>query len=69
MHAVAAKANSLQAVLSLVNSNGGGCEAASLGELQSALRAGFPPNMIVFDSPVKTTHELAFALRARVLLK
>jgi diaminopimelate decarboxylase len=33
-------------------------QAASLGELQQALRVGFPPERVVFDSPAKTITEL-----------
>lgn len=33
-------------------------QAASLGELQQALRVGFAPERLVFDSPAKTLPEL-----------
>jgi diaminopimelate decarboxylase len=33
-------------------------QAASLGELQQALRVGFAPDRVVFDSPAKTLSEL-----------
>jgi diaminopimelate decarboxylase len=39
---------------------------ASLGELAQALRVGFDPSKVVFDSPAKTRAELAYALEAGV---
>lgn len=33
-------------------------QAASLGELQQALRVGFAPECVVFDSPAKTVSEI-----------
>jgi diaminopimelate decarboxylase len=68
VHAFAAKANPLIAVLRHLRAAGMGCEAASLGELCQALRAGFPPDRIVFDSPAKTMGELRFALSQGVNL-
>lgn len=67
-HCFAAKANPLLAVLRQLRALGMGCEAASLGELCQALRAGFPPERIVFDSPAKTIGELRFALSQGVNL-
>lgn len=68
IHTFAAKANPLLAVLRQLRAAGMGCEAASLGELCQALRAGFPPERIVFDSPAKTMGELRFALSQGVNL-
>ena len=67
-HTFAAKANPLLEVLRHLRALGMGCEAASLGELCQALRAGFPPDRIVFDSPAKTLGELRFALSQGVNL-
>ncbi len=39
-------------------------QVASLGELHQALRVGFEPSKIVFDSPCKTGAELVFAMEA-----
>ena len=61
-HTVAVKANPLAGVLRAVAQLGMGLEAASLAELHLALASGVPPSRIVFDSPVKTRDELAFAL-------
>ena len=62
LHAVAVKANPLLAVARRLQSLGAGMEAASLAELKLAESAGFSPASIVFDSPVKTAGELAYAL-------
>jgi len=62
LHTVAVKANPLAGVLRAVGQLGMGLEAASLAELHLALASGMPPARIVFDSPVKTRDELAFAL-------
>lgn len=53
-HMFAAKANTLRSALGLAKSLGLGCEVASPGELEQALRAGFEPGQIVFDEPAKT---------------
>jgi diaminopimelate decarboxylase len=62
------KANSNRAILRLVRSFGGGADVVSGGELYRALRAGFPPNEIIFGGVGKTAHELEEALEAGVLL-
>lgn len=62
LHAFAAKANCLVPVLRLLREQGLGCEVASPGELEQALAAGFEPDRIVLDSPVKTRSELLRAL-------
>jgi diaminopimelate decarboxylase len=62
LHAVAVKANPLLAVARRLHTLGAGMEVASLAELKLAEAAGFPPERIVFDSPVKTADELAYAL-------
>ncbi|MGX1560467.1 diaminopimelate decarboxylase [Streptomyces sp. NPDC055506] len=62
LHAFAAKANSLVPVLAELERHGMGCEVATGGELARALAAGFPPERIVFDSPVKHRRDLEWAL-------
>jgi diaminopimelate decarboxylase len=57
-HTFAAKANTMSSALSLVKKLGMGCEVASPGELEQALRAGFEASSIVYDEPVKTMHVL-----------
>jgi diaminopimelate decarboxylase len=66
LHAPAVKANPLLAVQTLIASLGFGCEVASRGELGVALKAGFEPQKIIFDSPVKTLAEIRFALELGV---
>jgi len=53
-HMFAAKANTMRKALSLAKAKGMGCEVASQGELEQALRAGFEPGDIVYDEPAKT---------------
>lgn len=62
-HTFAAKANSMSSALALVKDLGMGCEVASPGELEQALRAGFEASDIVYDEPVKTTRGLREVLQ------
>lgn len=62
LHAFAAKANPLVPVLAKLRAHGLGCEVSSPGELAQARAAGFPPEHLVLDSPVKTLAELSTAL-------
>jgi len=62
-HTFAAKANTMSSALSLVNDLGMGCEVASPGELEQALRAGFKASSIVYDEPVKTMRVLRKVLQ------
>jgi diaminopimelate decarboxylase len=66
LHAVAMKANPLIRILEFIHQLGAGAEVASLAELKMALKAGYPAEKIVFDSPVKTWQDLKFALTAGV---
>ncbi|MEV8338263.1 diaminopimelate decarboxylase [Leucobacter sp. NPDC077196] len=68
LHAFAVKANSLVPVLTRLRELGMGAEVASNGELTAALRAGFAPERIVFDSPAKSWQELRRALELGVSL-
>jgi len=61
-HTFAAKANTMSRALQLVKALGMGCEVASPGELEQALRAGFGPDEIVYDEPAKTKAALEKAL-------
>ena len=67
-HMFAAKANTLLRALELVRRCGMGCEVASPGELEQALRAGFEPAQIVFDEPAKTSAVLRRVLELGVNL-
>ena len=68
LHAISVKANPLPSILNRLATLGTGLEVASLPELHLALRTGFPPERIVFDSPIKTVSELAFALEQGVYI-
>ncbi len=61
-HTFAAKANTMSKALAQVRKLGMGCEVASPGELEQALRAGFDPAEIVYDEPAKTRSVLAKVL-------
>lgn len=63
----AMKANSNQAVLTLIGKLGAGMDVVSGGELQRALAAGIPADRIVFSGVGKTDAELAAALDAGIL--
>ena len=67
-HAFAAKANTMKAALQLVLESGMSCEAASPGELEQAIRAGFEPDRIVYDEPSKTRSILERVLDLGVAL-
>jgi len=60
------KANPLIRMLEVIKETGVGSEVASFPELTIALKTGYNANKIVFDSPVKTRHELEFALKEGV---
>ncbi|VAW20601.1 Diaminopimelate decarboxylase [hydrothermal vent metagenome] len=60
--AYALKANSNQAVLTLLAKEGAGADVVSLGELERAIAAGIPPQKIVFSGVAKTRNEMARAL-------
>ncbi len=63
----AMKANSNQAVLTLLAKEGAGADVVSEGELRRALAAGIPPRKIVFSGVGKTAREMDFALSAGIL--
>jgi len=62
LHGLAIKSNPLLRILEFTRDFGTGVEAATIGEITIALKAGYAPGMIVFDSPVKTFADLRFAL-------
>lgn len=63
VHAIAMKANPLEKILMMLNNAGVAAEVASSGELLMAENAGFSPERIIYDSPVKTYEELEYAVR------
>ncbi|WP_375452435.1 diaminopimelate decarboxylase [uncultured Devosia sp.] len=64
--AYAMKANSNQAVLKLMASEGAGADVVSLGELERALAAGIAPDTIVFSGVAKTIAEMRRGLEAGI---
>ncbi|HET7360239.1 MAG TPA: diaminopimelate decarboxylase [Rhodanobacteraceae bacterium] len=63
----AVKANGNLAILQLMNEAGVGADIVSAGELRRALRAGIPPQHIVFSGVGKREDEIAEALDAGIL--
>jgi diaminopimelate decarboxylase len=70
LHALAIKANPLAKIMKFAGRvvSNIGVEAASIGEVSMALKAGYQPDQVVFDSPVKTIADLEFALAQGVHL-
>jgi diaminopimelate decarboxylase len=66
VHGIAMKANPLMSILTFCKALNAGVEVASMGELAMAMKAGYPPDKIVYDSPVKTMRDLEFALKEGV---
>jgi diaminopimelate decarboxylase len=64
----AMKANSNLAILRVFLDEGGGLDLVSGGELFRALRAGAPPQRLVFAGVGKSAEELEAALQADILL-
>ena len=64
----ALKANPNLALLRLLGRLGSGADIVSGGELYRALRAGIPPEKIVYSGVGKTEAEIAFALKKKILL-
>ncbi|MCJ7815450.1 MAG: hypothetical protein MUP31_05290 [Xanthomonadales bacterium] len=62
-HTFAAKANTMSRALERVKEQGMGCEVASPGELEQALRVGFETGSIVYDEPAKTMGMLQKVLK------
>ncbi|MEP3232460.1 MAG: diaminopimelate decarboxylase [Hyphomicrobiales bacterium] len=63
----AMKANSNQAVLTTLAKLGCGADVVSIGELTRALKAGIPPEKIMFSGVGKTDEELSAAVNAGIL--
>ena len=68
LHAVAIKSNPLTGIIDIVRQKGHGAECASIGEVLHCMAVGFPPEKIIFDSPVKILPEIRFALEKGVHL-
>ncbi len=64
--AYSVKANPNLAVIATLARRGAGADVVSEGELRKALKAGVPPQKIVFSGVGKTQREIAFALKAGI---
>lgn len=64
--AYAIKANGNLAVLSRLASQGCGADIVSIGEMQRALKAGFPPERIIYSGVGKRREEIVAAARAGI---
>ena len=64
----ALKANTNGSLLRILAKHGGGADIVSGGELFRALRAGIPPDKIVYAGVGKTEAEIRFALRSNILM-
>lgn len=62
MVAFAVKANANIAVIATLARKGAGADTVSRGEIERALKAGVPPERIIFSGVGKTEDELAFAV-------
>lgn len=62
------KANTILTVCKLLREEGAGAEVVSGGELYAALKAGVPPERIVFDGVSKSLNELEMAIDAGVAI-
>jgi diaminopimelate decarboxylase len=64
--AFAVKANANIAVLATLAKQGAGADTVSQGEIERALKAGVPPERIIFSGVGKTESELAYAIKTGV---
>jgi diaminopimelate decarboxylase len=64
--AYAMKANSNQAILTLLAKEGAGADVVSLGELERAIAAGIAPEKIVFSGVAKTVAEMRRGLELKI---
>jgi diaminopimelate decarboxylase len=62
----ALKANSSGALLRILAARGAGADIVSGGELRAALRAGFPPERLVFSGVGKSAEEIRLGLEAGI---
>ena len=62
------KSNSNLAILKLLALQGGGADIVSAGELFRALRAGMPPEKIVFSGVGKAPYDIEQALQSDILM-
>ncbi|EGG23618.1 group IV decarboxylase [Cavenderia fasciculata] len=65
---MAVKSNPVMSLLKEAIKSGLGAEVASFGELKIAELAGFTPDKIIYDSPIKTIQELEYAINLGVVI-
>ena len=61
----AIKANSNQAIISILKNLGAGADVVSIGELKRALRAGINPKKIIFEGVGKSRKDIEFAIKKK----
>ena len=64
----AVKSNTNINLIREIKKFGLGADVVSMGELMLALKAKISPSKIVFSGVGKTSHELSFAIKKRILL-
>jgi len=62
------KANSNQAILTLIKNLGAGADVVSAGELQRAISAGFNPDKIIFEGVGKSKNDIEYAIDKNIRL-
>ncbi|MEM0451913.1 MAG: diaminopimelate decarboxylase [Nitrososphaerota archaeon] len=62
----ALKANSILSILKIFKDEGLKCEVSSTGELYKAIKAGFNPEDIIYNSPGKRVEDLYYAVKSRI---
>ena len=62
------KSNSNRILLREISKLGLGADVVSIGELMAALKAGINPNQIVFSGVGKTSNEIDYAVKKKILL-
>jgi len=64
----ALKSNSTLAILDLLRKEGAGFDCVSMGEIMRCLKVGADPQTLVFAGVGKTREEIAYALKANILM-
>jgi len=64
----AVKSNTNVNIIREIKKFGLGADVVSIGELMMALKAGINPNKIVFSGVGKTSNEISFAIKKKILL-
>ena len=64
----AVKSNTNVNLIREIKKFGLGADVVSIGELMMALKAGINPNKIVFSGVGKTSSEISFAIKKKILL-